>query len=160
MVRAFPVKPRGCVHKSMDRTRREGLISRAFRALKGSPIPSHTAGCPGQPARCTAGGGLKQTSSSPQTSTPPSHGGGLGCKHHQESEINCFLTEIRCRGLSVFIPTHSHNTICFGLPAYSGECREYQRTYERMPLKSKWMVKQLGGVEGGKNHPGDGEYKS
>lgn len=43
LVHAIPTEPRGCVHKSMDLTRCEGLISRAFRALKGSLISSHRA---------------------------------------------------------------------------------------------------------------------
>ncbi|KAM7094950.1 uncharacterized protein J5F26_010660 [Ciconia maguari] len=37
----------------------------------------------------------------------------------------------------------SHNTICFGLSAYSGERREYRRTYERMPLKIKHYFQQV-----------------
>lgn len=43
LVHAIPIKPRGCVHKSMDLTWCEGLISRACRALKASLTPSHTA---------------------------------------------------------------------------------------------------------------------
>lgn len=59
--------------------------------------------------------------------------------------------------INVFVPLRSHNTICFGLLAYPGECQEHWRTYQRMPLKSKWMLKQLRVVEEGRNHPGDRE---